>query len=69
MKQKPSVTLPELVKKLTAPVITTAVGCDRSLPGKWERGQRPGWRYLEALSSLANDNGLSLSLNFLNGAK
>ena len=69
MKQKPSVTLPALVKALGTHAIVEALGCDRSLPNKWARGGRPGWKYIDQLVPLADQNGLSLNLNFLHGAK
>ena len=69
VKQKHSVTLPALVKALGTPAIVEALGCDRSLPNKWARGQRPGWKHIDKLIPLADANGYALDLNFLNGVK
>jgi hypothetical protein len=67
MKKTKPITLPELVRLLGQNEVATAVGCDRTLPKKWERGQRPGWRNAEKLVDLAKARGYLLTI--LGGAR
>ena len=61
MKKEP-ITLPELVKMAGRPAITEATGCDPSLPRKWEKGQRPGLKYLDELVAFAKKQGYTLKI-------
>jgi hypothetical protein len=57
-----SITIPALVKELGAEKITEEIGCDRTLPAKWAKGQRPGWSNTEKLVELAKANGYTLEI-------
>ncbi len=62
MKKPKPITLPELVRTIGQNEVATAVGCDRTLPKKWEKGQRPGWRNAEKLVEFAKTKGYVLAL-------
>jgi|GEM_PF-3352355 len=62
MKKPKSITLPELVRSTDTAELVAAVGCDRTLPQKWEKGQRPGWRNTEKLVAFAKSKGFTLTI-------
>ena len=53
MRRKQVVTLPQLIEAVGAAAIVEATGCDRTLPKKWAKGQRPGWKNAEKLVEFA----------------
>lgn len=55
-----TVTLPELVDRLGAPLVAKEIGVDPSLPRKWRKGSAPSWRSVDALMDLAEKSGLKL---------
>jgi len=62
MKKLKPITLPELVRCTDPQELVVATGCNRTLPQKWEKGQRPGWRNTEKLVKFAETKGYALKI-------
>lgn len=67
MKKPKPITLPGLVQEVGGSDLARAIGCNPSLPSKWAKGQRPGWRNIEKLVDFAKARGYALDI--LGGAR
>ena len=62
MKKLKPITLPELFREFTGPVIAAAVEVDKSLPCKWAKGHLPTRENERKLAEFAKSKGYALKI-------